>query len=266
MARRETLGRSQFRAPSEGGLRMFDYERLQTVHRLIFDHVRSPSLRHIRDPHSVDTLAKQIIKAIDREPTVWHKWEGQREELLRAAACCWVPHEELQGFFNAMPGLPLTLTDVAQRLRAIHEEPYTSYPSEVLREGCLALFEREKALGTELPAIIGALQGYVEQETERRRVASEAAYRQRQVEKREALDRFLARADCKWTPIQKSKEIFRRINGRAYKLSPTKDKKWELFRTEGFDDPNPPTIGRYANRGDVTKALSKLAYEPEPRW
>lgn len=32
------------------------------------------------------------------------------------------------------------------------------------------------------------------------------------------------------------------------------------------DDPKPPMIGRYGSRGDVTKALYKLAYEPEPRW
>lgn len=245
---------------------MFDYERLQTVRRLIFDYVRSPSLRHIRDPHSVDTLAQQIVNALTHEPTVWHKWEGQREELLRAAACCWVPHEELQGFFNAMPGLPLTLTDVAQRLRAIHEEPYTSYPSEALRDGCLALFEREKAQGTELPAIIGALQEYVEAETERRRVASEAAYRKRQAEEREALERrFLAGADCKWTPLNGSKDVFTRKNGRAYRLSPTKDKRWELFRIADVEDAG-ARIGAYGTRGDVNKALAKLAYEPEPRW
>ena len=68
-------------ALSDGGRRIFDYERLQTFRWLIFDYVRIPSLRHIRDPHSVDSLAQQIVGALTHKPTVWRKWEGQREEL-----------------------------------------------------------------------------------------------------------------------------------------------------------------------------------------
>jgi hypothetical protein len=245
---------------------MFDHERIQAVRRLIFEYVRSPSLRHLRDTHSVNTLAQRIVEAIDHTPTIWLKWEGHREDVLRAAACCWVPHEELRSFLNALPGRPLTLTDVAQRLRAIHEEPYSTYPDEALREDCLVLFEREKAAGTELPAIIGALQEFVEDETERRRTAAETVYRQRQAEERQALEqRFLAGADCKWTPLGGSKDLFTRMNGRAYRLSPNKDKRWNLFRISSVDDVG-TRIGTYGSRGDVNKALAKLAYEPEPRW
>ena len=56
---------------------------------------------------------------------------------------------------------------MVQRLRAFYEEPYSSYPNEELKAGCLALYEAEKAQGTELPAIIGALQEYIELEEER---------------------------------------------------------------------------------------------------
>lgn len=182
---------------------MFDHERLYAVRRLIFDYVRSPSLRHLRDPHSINEFAERIVKAIDREQSVWRKWEGEREELIRAAALCWVPQEDLREFLNSLPGPRLTATDVAQRLRAIHAEPYGAYPDEDLREGCLALYAREVEVGTEFPAIIGALQEYVEAETERQRLARETAWRRRVQEEREALEqRFLAGADCKWNRLR----------------------------------------------------------------
>lgn len=245
---------------------MFDNESVHEVRRLLFDYVRSPSLKHIRDPHSVGLLAERIVSAIRREPSLWRKWEGEREALLKGAALCWVPVQDLRDFLNAMPGPTLTLTDVAQRLRAFHEEPYASYPNEELRDGCLALYEREKSAGTELPAIIGALQEHVDSEEDRLRKEHEAAWRKRQEEERLALEqRFLAGADCKWTPIQKSRDLYTRKNGRAYRLSPTKDKRWDLFRIEGMDDAG-SRVGTYGSRGDANKALAKLAYEPEPRW
>lgn len=244
---------------------MFDNDRVYAVRRLIFDYVRSPSLRHLRDPHSVGKLAEQVVLAVDRAPSVWRKWEGRREDLLKGSVGCWVPLEDLREWLNAMPGPALTLTDVAQRQRAF-EEDYSSYADEGLRDGCLELYRREKAEGTELPAIIGALQQYVEAETERRRVAREEAWRRRQEEERLALEqRFLSGADCKWMPIQKSAALFTRKNGRAYRLSPTKDKRWDLFRIEAVEDAG-AKIGTYGTRGDASKALAKLAYEPEPRW
>jgi len=245
---------------------MLDQEPLQAVRRLIFEYVRSPSLRHLREPHSIDGLAKQIVATIDRAPSVWRKWEGEREALLRMASCTWIPLEDLRVFLNSMPGPPLTLTDVTQRLRAMYEEPYSPYPHDDLRAECLALYEREKAEGTELPAIIGALQVFVEEESERRRRAVHDDYRRRQAEQRQALEqRFLAGADCKWTTVGQAKDLYCRINGRAYRLSPAPDKRWTLFRIEAASDAG-ARIGVYGTRGDVSKALSKLAYEPEPRW
>ena len=185
---------------------------------------------------------------------------------MRDAACCWVPHEELQTFLNALPGQKLTVTDIAQRLRAIHEEPYGSYPDEALRDECLKLFEREKLLGTELPAIVGAINEFVEEESDRRRESALMAWRLRQAEEKAALEaRFLAGADCKWTPVNDSKDVFTRWNGRAYRLTPTREKRWTLFRIADNHDAG-VQLGTYATLGDANKALMNLAYEPEPRW
>ncbi|WP_454718833.1 hypothetical protein [Caulobacter segnis] len=244
---------------------MFDPERMQTVRRLIVDYVRSPSLRHLRDPHAVDDLTKGIFDAIDRQQSVWRKWEGEREALLRAATCTWTPTEDLQAFLNDLPGPRLTHTDVAQRLRAIQEEPYTRYPDAELREDCLALYAREKADGTELPAIIGALREFVETESERRRQTALADFRRQQDEARQALEqRFLAGADCKWAKVGTTRDLYCRVNGRAYRLSPTPQKRWALFRIQAVDDSG-VRIGIYGTRGDANKALAAMAYEPEPR-
>ncbi|WP_337186068.1 hypothetical protein [Phenylobacterium sp.] len=245
---------------------MYGHERIHAVHRLLSDYLQSPSLRHLRDPRSIDGLTRKIIQAIDHEPSVWRKWEGEREALLRGAAECWIPVEDLRQFLNSLPGPALTITDVAQRLRAIHEEAYSAYPDERLREGCLELYARETEEGTELPAIVGALQEYVEQERERLRLMAEARRRQILQEEKEALEqRFLAGADCKWTSIGGSRALYIRKNGRSYRLSPTKDKRWDLFRIQDVDDPG-ARVGTYGSRGDANKVLSKLAYEAEPRW
>jgi len=97
-------------------------------------------------------------------------------------------------------------------------------------------------------------------------VEQETAWRKRVEEERIALQRrFLAGADCKWTSIEKSKELYRRINGRSYRLSPTADKLWKLFRIDSVGDEG-VLIGKYSYRRDVNKLLAKLAYEPEPQW
>lgn len=245
---------------------MIDSERIRVVRELLEDYVRSPSLRHIRDPYSVSRLAAEIVRRLDRGGPIWRKWDAPRETLVKSAALCWIPVDDLRDYLNDMPGALLTSTDVAQRLRAFHEEPYEPYPNNELKESCLALYEAEKAKGTELPAIIGLLQEHVEDEEERLRQARERQWRERAEEERLALEqRFLSGADCKWTPLDRSKEFYCRINGRAYRLSPTPDKKWALHRIDNAEDEG-VAIGKYATRGDVTKALKELAYKPEPRW
>lgn len=106
-------------------------------------------------------------RRIDRGYSIWKKWDSQRELLLGFALGCWIPVEDLHSFLNAIPGSALTKTDVAQRLRALEDEK-GEFGNEDLRDGCLAIFEREKADGTELPAIIQLLRDHLEREEDLR--------------------------------------------------------------------------------------------------
>jgi hypothetical protein len=79
---------------------MREDERIWEVKALLFDYVKSPSLRHIRDPHSVIRLAQEIVRRIDRGNSIWRKWDGQREVLLKSVVTCWVPIEDLRDFLK----------------------------------------------------------------------------------------------------------------------------------------------------------------------
>jgi len=247
---------------------MREDERVWTVKELLFDYVKSPSLRHIRDPHSLVRLAQEIVRRFDRGNSIWRKWDGQREVLLKSASGCWIPTDDLRDFLNRMPGPQLTKTDVAQRLRSFEEEQYFSYPQEELQAGCLELYEKEKAEGTELAAIIGLLQEHVEHEEERLRVEQQERYRKWREEDRLAREqRLLSGADCEWTQMQKSLNWYCRSNGRTYRLSPTKDKMWHLHRVHSVsNEEDGVLIGKYQRRGDATKVVAHAAYQPEPRW
>jgi hypothetical protein len=241
-------------------------DHIYAVASKLFDYVKSPSLRHIRDPHSIQKLAKEIVQAVDRNSSVWEKWEGPREKLAKAAAPCWIPTEDLRAFLNRLPGPILTSTDVAQRLRAFNEEPYSSYPKDDLKTGCLVLYEAEKAQGTELPAIIGALQEHIELEEERLRREQQETYRRHQEAERIRLQqRFLAGADGGWTQIERSEAFYCRRNGRAFRVVRTKDKRWNLHRIKTAEDAG-VLLGTYQGRREASKALEKIAYEPEPQW
>jgi hypothetical protein len=246
---------------------MTEDERVYAVKEILFDYVKSPSLRHIRDPHSVSRLAREIVTRIDRGNSIWRKWDGQREVLLKSAVPCWIPIEELRDFLNGMPGPSLTTTDVAQRLKAFEEE-CSDYSQEEFQSGCLALYEKEKALGTALPAIIGLLRDHVNQKEERLRIEQETRYQQSLEEERiQREQRLLSGADCTWTQLPNSPNWYRRTNGRTYRLSPTKDKMWNLDRvTSATDNEEGALIGKYRRRGDATKVVKDMAYKPEPRW
>jgi hypothetical protein len=135
---------------------IMDSDRIYRSKSRLFEYVKSLSLRHIRDPHSIQKLARELLSTVDRAGSIWSKWEGRREDLAKAATHCWIPIEHLQAYLNRLPGLQLTRSDVAQRLRAIHEEAWGQYPNEETKTSCFALYEAEKAQGTEVTAIIGA--------------------------------------------------------------------------------------------------------------
>ena len=145
---------------------MRDDERIWEIKALLFDYVKSPSLRHIRDPYSVSRLAQEIVAGLDRGNSIWRKWDPQCELLLKSAVACWIPIEDLQDFLNGMPGPSLTTADVAQRLKNFEEEQ-SEYPNEAVQVGCQALYVQEKTANSELPAIIGLLREYIEAEEER---------------------------------------------------------------------------------------------------
>lgn len=247
---------------------MTEDERISEVRKVLADYVRSPSLRHIRDPYSLNALANEIVRRIDRGNAVWKKWDAQRELVLKSAIACWIPVDDMRTFLNSMPGPALTATDVAQRMRAFEDEMYYSYPDERLQAGCLAIYEREKADGTELPAIIGLLRDHVEREEERLRAEHQEQYQRLREEERVAREqRLLSGADCKWTQLQKSRHWYCRANGRTYRLSPGENNLWTLHRVNSVsDDEKGAFIGKYQRRGDATKVVAEAAYRPEPKW
>jgi hypothetical protein len=238
-------------------------DRQYAVASLLFDYVKSPALRHLRDPHSIHRLARDIVSTLDRASSVWKKWEPDREEIINAAGPCWIPVDDLQVFLNTLPGPPLTKTDVEQRLRAIWEEPHTSYPKDELKEGCRALYHAEMERGTEMRAIIGALQEHIESKEERLRQEQQEKYRRWKEDERVKLEqRFLSGADCGWTRIEKSEAFYCRRNGRAFSIVQGKDKRWTLFRVKEIDDKE-ELLGTYQGRGNANKALKKIAYAQE---
>ncbi len=241
-------------------------DRVSAVARKIIEHVASPSLRHIRDPIIIGRLAKAIVEAVDRSGSPWTKWAGMRDVVAKAAAPLWIPVEDLAAFLNELPGSRLTRTDVEQRLRMLCEEPEASYPNEELKMGCLALYEAEKAAGTEFFAIVGALGEFVEREEERLRLEQQDRYKQnREQERMRLLGRFHAGADIGWIDVGRPGSVFSRKNGRLFRAERAKDKRWKLYRV-GSTEEEGALLGTYLARRDVTKAVEKIAFEPEPRW
>jgi hypothetical protein len=240
-----------------------DPDRQQAVASLLFDYVKSPSLRHLRDPHSIQKLMRDIVRALDRPSPMWSKWEVEREEITKLASPCWIPLDDLQTFLNTLPGHPLTKTDVEQRLRAIWEEPYTTYPKDELQRGCLDLYGVEKANGTEMRAIIGALREHLEREEERLREEQQERYRRWKENERVRVEQiFLSGADCGWTPIEKVNGLYCRRNGRTFRVEQGHDKRWALFRVQEVGDKG-SLLGQYQGRRDASRALDKIAYSAE---
>jgi hypothetical protein len=246
---------------------MLDDHRLYGVRSIIANFVESPSLRHLRDPRFLTKVAKDVVAFVDRQQSVWQKWDGVREAFLKSASCCWVPVEDLCLFLNRLPGPTLTLVDVAQRLRAFHEEPYGERPHDAMRESCLAIYERELSVGTELAAIVGELQEHVEREHQRLFADAVEEGKRRIAEEKAQLNiRLRSGADCKWISPVKATEWFRRLNGRLYRLTQTNEKRWDLHRLGNLEEKTGMLLGTYRTRGEASKVVAQAAYQPEPRW
>ena len=245
---------------------MSEDERFAIVRRLLLDHISQPSERRVRDGLAVHMLAGEILERLDRRTGVWRKWNQDREDLLRSASQCWIPLEAMRAYLNGMPGPELTRMDVAQRLRAFQEEAWERYPDEHFRAGCLEIFERETTEGTELPAIIGCIREWLEDEEARRWLDREAARKRAIEEEKAALEqRLVSGADCKWTPWRQSPALYCRSNGRLFRLSPRADRRWELHRLRALEDEAGDWIGTYGTRGDAGRVVKVQAYAAEPR-
>lgn len=232
----------------------------------ILDYVKSASLEVIRRPTLVEQLAREIVARLDRTHVMWGKWDDQREALLRLAVPCWIPVEDLQAVLSEMPGPQLTATDVTQRLEAMATRSY-EYPQVEFQQGCLKIYNEEKALGTELRAIIGRIRDYIDEEDAR--LHAQRAERRKHAIEEERIEReqkLFSGADCTWTQLRGSPSWFCRKNGRLFQLSQSADKKWKLARVAAIEESGEGRlIGRYKFRKDATKILMKIAYEPEPR-
>jgi hypothetical protein len=112
------------------------------------------------------------------------------------------------------------------------------------------------------------LRDHVEREEERLRVEQQEQHQQWREQDRIAREqRLLSGADCNWTQLQHSQHWYCRANGRTYRLSLTNDKMWHLYRVNSTsDDEEGALIGKYQRRGDATKVVKQMAYQPEPRW
>ncbi len=246
---------------------MTEDHRLSSIRSLVTDYVRSPSLRHVRDPFSIAKLAREILRAVDRPVGPWEKWDGLRDAELTAAATTWIPIEDLRQYLNTVPGARLTQTDVEQRLLAIQEERYDLYPDSRMQAACLARYKLERDAGTEMSAIIRALSEFSELESERMRVEQERSWKETRAKQQEALrQRLLSGADCKWISLEGPSEYFCRTNGRLFRLTKGKDLRWTLSRVQAPQDKGGDVLGVYATRGEATKVVAKIAYQPEPRW
>lgn len=242
-------------------------DRIYGVQRLLADYVRSPSLRHIRDPLYLRKLAREIVKTVDRGNSIWTKWDGQREVLLRKALRCWVPTSDLRDALNLLPGPKLTNTDVEQR-RLQMEEDENEFAFEEQQEFCLDIYKRERDQGTELTAIVGLIEQQLVDLEERERQEREERYRLHREQERLAREqKLLGGADIGWTQLAGSKCWYCRINGRTFRLEPAPNKRWHLSRVNSVDDSSKADVlGTYGGRADASKALKDLAYMPEPRW
>ncbi|MGO9397675.1 MAG: hypothetical protein ACLP19_07500 [Xanthobacteraceae bacterium] len=91
--------------------------------------------------------------------------------------------------------------------------------------------------------------------------------RQREEDRIAREQRLLSGADCKWTQLQRSRHWYCRGNGGTYRLSPSKDKMWHLYRVQSVSDVEEGVlVGKYRTRSDATKVVAEIAFRPEPKW
>lgn len=86
----------------------------------------------------------EIVTKLDQGSALWKKWEGPREALLASALDCWIPKVDLLEFLNSLPGKPLTMTDLEQRMRHRIEVEYIASPEPALQSEYLDIYIAQK--------------------------------------------------------------------------------------------------------------------------
>lgn len=241
-------------------------DRYGAVRRLIWRYVQSPSLRHLRDTRSIQEITTEIVELFERRRPSWRKWSGDRDELAEIASNVWVPVEDLRAYLNDMPGPELTAMDVEERLNTLRDG---DRPEEA-RETCERIYAEEKAKGTELPAVLRFLAGYVishdlgtyDRVRRAEREAREAAHKAKQ-------DRFHSGVDCGWTMFgelyahPKPPDRFCRVNGRMYRHAKVEHGHFRLYRIATFEDRPGVPVGTYSDKKAIDAALETIAYAPD---
>jgi hypothetical protein len=86
----------------------------------------------------------------------------------------------------------------------------------------------------------------------------------RQEDKRKRELRLQSGADSGWVQLDGSTCWFCRTNGRAYRLIPGKDQKWQLDRVQEISEEERGVhMGVYQKRGDASEVVAKAAYQPD---
>jgi hypothetical protein len=145
----------------------------------------------MREERSLAKLALEIVTNLDRDSSVWKKWEGPRDKILGAAVECWIPKADMLDFLSSLPGPALTMTDLEQRMKSMIEEEYLGDPEPKLEAECLAIYRAQNEAGTEMPAIIGRLSDYTSAQWQRMRDEKRAEDERRSEEARLERERRL---------------------------------------------------------------------------
>jgi len=139
-------------------------------------------------------------------------------------------------------------------------------PEDDLREWCEAFYAAEKSRGTELPAIIHAMQDYVATEHVRRMDQERVERRRRREEAQKAKEDLLySGADCGWTRLDESPDRVCRINGRLYRVEISGTRRRHLYRVASLEDRPGFSIGIYDNQKTMDAALKTIAYARDVR-
>ncbi len=249
---------------------MPDDERLYDVIRLLNQYSARPPLKFPNEAE-IPAVAKQILKAIDGPRSLWKKWSAEREELANRAVDVWVPLDDLRENLNRLPGDSLTPVDVAQRLDALRNEygGWRRGPDVELKDASYAAYAEEKSKGTEFIAILGWLEEWTWGAEERLRRKRDEEHRKRtEQDKRNAEARLRSGADCPWTAATGIADLHCRKNGRLFRLKPLEKgasplaPTVEVWEVKSLEDKRGVPIGRYRTRGDASKAVLEVAYQP----